>query len=200
MMPANDSTADIAAYLLIASFRYTSFFEMMLRGVSAEGHYDGKASPVGHNGFFLQKLESSRYNIIGTMAMAAADNPAGRALGIIGMGQVGFAAAKRAVILGMRIHYHGRKRKPEAIEDSLGGARFHAELKTMLEVVDCVLLACPYNAATHHILGKEAFSMMKRGMRVVNVGRGKCIDESALAVAIEDGIVAGAGLDVFYDE
>jgi lactate dehydrogenase-like 2-hydroxyacid dehydrogenase len=199
-MLANDSTADIAAYLLIASFRYTSFFEMMLRGVSAEGHYDGNALSVGHNGFFLQKLESSQYNIIGTMAMAAADNPAGRALGIIGMGQVGFAAAKRAVSLGMRIHYHGRSRKPEAIEDSLGGTRFHAELKTMLEVVDCVLLACPYNAATHHILGKEAFSMMKRGMRVVNVGRGKCIDESALAAAIEDGIVAGCGLDVFYDE
>jgi lactate dehydrogenase-like 2-hydroxyacid dehydrogenase len=172
----------------------------MLRGVASERHYNGKNPSTGHNGFFLQKLESSHYNIIGTMAMAASDNPAGRILGVIGMGQVGLAAGKRAVALGMRIHYHGRSRKAAAIEDLLGGATFHTELKTMLEIADCVLLACPYNTTTHHILDKDAFAVMKRGVRIVNVGRGKCMDEGALAEAIELGIVAGAGLDVFYDE
>jgi len=121
-------------------------------------------------------------------------------LGVIGMGQVGLAAGKRAVALGMRIHYHGRSRKAAAIEDLLGGATFHTELKTMLEIADCVLLACPYNTTTHHILDKDAFAVMKRGVRIVNVGRGKCMDEGALAEAIDLGIVAGAGLDVFYDE
>lgn len=199
-LSADDSTADIAAYLLIGAFRYTSYFERMLRGISAEGHYRGNPQTVGHSEFFLKKLESSKYNSTGNAAMAAADNPAGKLLGIIGMGNVGLACAKRGVALGMTIHYFGRSRKSPQIEALLGGATFHTELNKMLQVVDCVLLACPYSSATHHILGKEAFSVMKRGMRVVNVGRGRCIDEAALAEALEDGTVSGVGLDVFYNE
>ena len=89
------------------------------------------------------------------------------------------------------------------MEESLGApgpVTYHENLESMLKVSDCVLLACPHTPETHHILNKGTFKVMKRGARVINVGRGKCIDEEALADAIDDGIVAGAGLDVYHDE
>ena len=100
----------------------------------------------------------------------------------------------------MKIHYYSRTRKPVAVEDMLNGAVYHGDLGSMLKVADCVLIACPYSAATHHIMDKQAFSSMKRGCRLVNVARGKCVDEEALAEAIGEGVIVGAGLDVFHDE
>lgn len=204
MMAANDSTADIAVYLIIAAFRYTSFFERALRDLSDEGHYEDpkKAIAGSHNPFFLQSQEGSERSTIGREAFHAAQNPAGRVLGVVGLGEVGLASAKRAVALGMKIHYHSRKRKSAAVEELLGegGATFHADVLEMLPLVDCVLVACPYGPGTHHIIGKEAFKVMKKGTRVVNVARGKCVDEEALVEALEEGTVAGVGLDVFHDE
>ncbi|KKZ63883.1 hypothetical protein EMCG_01836 [[Emmonsia] crescens] len=74
-------------------------------------------------------------------------------------------------------------------EESLGGAIYHSTLKEVLIVADCVVLACPHTLETYHILNQETFKIMKKGVRVVNIGRGKGIDENALADAIEDGTV-----------
>lgn len=134
-------------------------------------------------------------------AAKSAHNPRGRVLGIVGMGAVGSAVARRALAVGMEIHYFSRTRKDGAFErGELGGAVYHADVGSLLRVADCVLLACPHTPETHHLLDAEAFGMMKRGVRVVNIARGKCIDEDALVDAIDDGIVAGSGLDVYHDE
>jgi lactate dehydrogenase-like 2-hydroxyacid dehydrogenase len=70
----------------------------------------------------------------------------------------------------------------------------------LLKVADCVLIACPHTPQTHHLLNAETFKLMKKGSRVVNIARGKCIDEEALADALEEGIISSAGLDVFHEE
>jgi lactate dehydrogenase-like 2-hydroxyacid dehydrogenase len=174
---ANDSTADIALFLIIAVFRYTSFCEQQTRA-----------------------LKSADYFAVERQAVDVSYNPRNHILGVIGLGEIGYAAAARARALGMVVHYFGRSRKSPAIEASLGGAVYHAELGSLLKVADCVLLACPHTPATHHLLNREAFKIMKKGARVVNVGRGKCIDEEALVEALEDETLAGVGLDVFHEE
>lgn len=174
---ADASTADTALFLIIAAFRYTSFCENVLR-------------TTRRGDFFSVERE----------AVDVARNPGGHVLGIVGLGQIGRAVAERARAIGMRIHYYGRRRKGEDVERALGGAVYHGDLEGMLKVADCVLLACPHTAETHHLLNRETFAVMKRGVRVVNIGRGKCVDEEALADAIDEGIVAGAGLDVYHDE
>ncbi|KAL2014068.1 hypothetical protein VTN00DRAFT_1593 [Thermoascus crustaceus] len=172
---ATDATADIALFLIIATFRYTSFCEQKLRS-----------------------LRSADYFTVEDTCNISHD-PRGHILGVVGLGEIGAASASRAVALGMSIHYFNRRRRPE-VEQSLGGAVYHADLESLLKVSDCVLLACPYSAQTHHLLNHETSKLMKKGSRVVNIGRGKCIDEEALADAIDQGIISSAGLDVFHDE
>ncbi|EGE04542.1 D-mandelate dehydrogenase [Trichophyton equinum CBS 127.97] len=175
---ANDSTADLALFLLLACFRRTSFCEHTVRSLRRGNFYD----------------------IEGAVA-ATAQNPRGRLLGIVGLGEIGQAVAERAQrALGMAIHYFGRRRKSAAVEQRLGGAVYHARLESLLAVADCVVLACPHTEETHHLLNARTFALMKKGVRVVNVGRGKCVDEEALADALEAGIVSAAGLDVYEEE
>ncbi|KAL1959414.1 hypothetical protein VTO42DRAFT_2217 [Malbranchea cinnamomea] len=174
---ADDSTADTGLYLIISAFRHTTLCEHRLR-------------TLRKGDFFSVEKE----------AVEISRNPRGHILGIVGLGQIGRAVAARALAIGMKIHYFGRRRKSAELEAALGGAVFHEALDSMLKVADCVLLACPHTPETHHILDHNAFHSMKRGVRIVNIGRGKCIDEEALADAIDAGIVAGAGLDVYHDE
>ncbi|EFR01363.1 D-3-phosphoglycerate dehydrogenase 2 [Nannizzia gypsea CBS 118893] len=174
---ANDSTADLALFLIIACFRHTTVCERTVHTLRRGNFYD---------------IEEQVGNV--------AQNPRGKVLGIVGLGEIGAAAATRAMALGMKIHYFGRRRKSEDVERALGGAVYHGELASLLGEADCVLLACPHSEETHHLLNARTFGMMKRGARVVNVGRGKCVDEEALADAIEAGIVSAAGLDVYEEE
>ncbi|KAM5458267.1 putative glyoxylate reductase [Microsporum audouinii] len=174
---ANDSTADLALFLIIATFRRLSFCEHTVRSLRRGDFYD-----------------------IQDKVVDVAQNPHGKVLGIVGMGEIGQAVATRAIALGMEIHYFGRKRKSEELESRLGGAVYHSELGSLLGVADCLLLACPLTPETHHLLNSKTFGMMKRGVRVINVGRGKCVDEEALADALDEGIVSAAGLDVYQEE
>lgn len=174
---ANDSTADTALFLIIAAFRHTSFCEHTLR-TARKGDY-----------FAVEK-----------QVVEISHNPRDKVLGIVGMGQVGVATAVRARALGMKIHYYGRRRKSAAVEREAGDAVYHPTLESMLRVADCVLLACPHSPETHHLLNRETFKLVKKGVRVINVARGKCIDEEALADALDEGIVASVGLDVYHDE
>ncbi len=123
----------------------------------------------------------------------------GKALGIIGMGRVGEAIARRAKAFGLSIHYHNRRPINPHIEDELG-ARHWPDLDAMLAHVDIVSINCPSTPQTFHLLSRERIALMKPDAYVVNVSRGEIIDEEALADAIVEGRIAGAGLDVFEKE
>jgi glyoxylate reductase len=123
----------------------------------------------------------------------------GKALGVIGLGRVGEAIARRAKAFGLSIHYHNRRPINPHIEDELG-ARFWPDLDAMLACVDIVSVNCPSTPETYHLLSRARLALMKPDAYVVNISRGEIIDEEALADAIVAGRLAGAGLDVFEKE
>ncbi len=124
---------------------------------------------------------------------------AGKRLGIIGMGRIGQAVAKRARAFGLQIHYHNRKPVSPRIEELLS-ATYWESLDQMLARMDIVSVNCPHTPATFHLLNARRIDLMKPDSFIVNTARGEVIDEAALARAIESGKIAGAGLDVFERE
>jgi glyoxylate reductase len=122
-----------------------------------------------------------------------------KALAIVGMGRIGLGVAARARACGMRIHYHNRSRVPEAQERALG-ATFWSDLDAMIASADVVSLCCPYSAETHHLVDGRRLSLMKRDAFLINTARGSIVDEEALIAALENGAIAGAGLDVYPNE
>ena len=123
----------------------------------------------------------------------------GKRLGIIGMGRIGQAVARRAKAFGMSIHYHNRRRLPSEIEDGLE-ATYWDSLDQMLARMDVVSIHCPHTPATYHLLSARRLKLMKPDAYVVNTARGEVIDENALIRQLEAGELAGAGLDVFENE
>ncbi|MGE4373346.1 MAG: 2-hydroxyacid dehydrogenase [Xanthobacter sp.] len=123
----------------------------------------------------------------------------GKRLGIIGMGRIGQAVARRAKAFGLQIHYHNRHRLPHAVEETLD-ATYWESLDQMLARMDIVSINCPHTPATFHLLSARRLKLLKPEAFVVNTARGEVIDESALARLIESGDIAGAGLDVFEQE
>jgi glyoxylate reductase len=122
----------------------------------------------------------------------------GKTLGIIGMGRIGRAVAKRAQGFGIRTIYHNRHRLPESIEAELG-ARF-VELDVLFTQSDIVSINCPHTAETHHLVDAYRLSQMRSDAYLVNTSRGEVLDENALIEALESGRIAGAGLDVYVNE
>lgn len=123
----------------------------------------------------------------------------GKSLGIIGMGRIGQAVARRAHAFGLSVHYHNRHRVPKGIEDSLC-ARYWDDLDEMLRTVDIVSVNCPLTPQTHHLINAERLALMGQSSYIVNTSRGEVIDEAALAQALSQGQIAGAGLDVYEHE
>jgi glyoxylate reductase len=123
----------------------------------------------------------------------------GKRLGIIGMGRIGQAVARRAKAFGLQIHYHNRKRLPEALEQELD-ATYWDSLDQMLMRMDIVSVNCPHTPATFHLLSARRLKLLKPHAYLVNTARGEVIDENELARLIEAGAIAGAGLDVFEHE
>ncbi len=125
----------------------------------------------------------------------------GKTLGIVGMGQIGAAMARRAVAFGMDIVYSDEHEAPaELLAGMPSGAVRRMSFDELLRVSDVVSLHCPYLPSTHHLMGAEQFAAMKRTAYVVNSARGPIIDEAALVAALQAGQIAGAGLDVFEQE
>ena len=122
----------------------------------------------------------------------------GKTLGVVGLGKIGLATARRARAFGMEIAYAGRRRAPAEIETELA-ARF-LPLEELLAQADVVSLHCPLSAETHHLIDAEALGRMKPSAYLVNTTRGPVVDEAALAEALRAGTIAGAGLDVFERE
>ncbi len=123
----------------------------------------------------------------------------GMRLGIIGMGRIGSALARRAKAFGMQIHYHNRKPVLPAVEAGLE-ATYWESLDQMLARVDVVSVNCPHTPATYHLLSARRLKLLKRDAILVNTARGVIIDEEALLRQLDAGALFGAGLDVFEHE
>jgi glyoxylate reductase len=123
----------------------------------------------------------------------------GKRLGIVGMGRVGQAVAKRAKAFGLQIHYHNRRRVAPEVEKALE-ATYWDSLDQMLARMDIISINCPHTPATYHLLSARRLALLKPSAYVVNTARGEVIDENALARMIENNELAGAGLDVFEHE
>ncbi|MEQ9638533.1 MAG: D-glycerate dehydrogenase [Alphaproteobacteria bacterium] len=123
----------------------------------------------------------------------------GKRLGIIGMGRIGTAVARRARACGMSIHYHNRNRVHEDTEAELE-ATFWESLDQMLAHMDIISVNCPHTPATYHLLSARRLSRLQNHAYIVNTSRGVVIDENALTQMLLKGDLAGAGLDVFEHE
>jgi len=123
----------------------------------------------------------------------------GKRLGIVGMGRIGQAVAKRARAFGMSIHYHNRHRVHEEVENALE-ATYWESLDQMLARVDVVSINCPHTPATYHLLSARRLKHLQPHTIVVNASRGEVVDENALTRMLAKGEIAGAGLDVFENE
>jgi glyoxylate reductase len=123
----------------------------------------------------------------------------GKRLGIIGMGRIGQAVARRAKAFGLQIHYHNRRRLGEETEQALE-ATYWDSLDQMLARMDILSINCPHTPATYHLLSARRLKLLKPDCYIVNTARGEVIDENELARLIEQGAIAGAGLDVFEHE
>ncbi|WP_292898555.1 2-hydroxyacid dehydrogenase [Nitratireductor sp.] len=123
----------------------------------------------------------------------------GKRLGIVGMGRVGTAVARRAKAFGLSIHYHNRQRVAPSIEDELE-ATYWDSLDQMLARMDIISVNCPSTPATFHLLSARRLELMQPRAYLVNTARGDVVDEDALIRLIEEGKLAGAGLDVFEHE
>jgi gluconate 2-dehydrogenase len=123
----------------------------------------------------------------------------GATLGILGMGRIGQAIARRGALgFGMKVIYHNRSRLPAGQEAPLG-ARW-VDKATLLREADHLVLVLPYSAESHHAIGAAELAQMKPGATLTNVARGGIVDDAALAQALRDGRIAAAGLDVFEGE
>ncbi len=122
----------------------------------------------------------------------------GKTLGVIGLGGIGQATARRARAFGMEITYSSRSACAPEVAEELSAQRL--DLDEMLATADVVSIHCPYSDATHHLIGAEQLALMKHTAYLVNTARGPIVDEAALADALAHDRIAGAGLDVFEAE
>ncbi|WP_183211636.1 2-hydroxyacid dehydrogenase [Brevundimonas variabilis] len=123
----------------------------------------------------------------------------GKRLGIVGMGRIGQALARRARAFGLQVHYHNRKPVSPRIEEELG-ATYWDDLDQMLARMDIVSLNCPATRETHHLLSAERLARMPSHAILINTARGELIDEAALSDVVARRMLSGVGLDVFENE
>lgn len=163
-----DATADIAMSLILMSTRRLAEGERVIRA--------------------QQSWQWGMFYMLGTSIQ-------GRQLGIVGMGQIGAALARRATAFGMTIAYSNRSSVAPELAAELGCVRM--DMDELLATSDVVSLHCPYSPATHHLIGAAQLTAMRPDAYLINTARGPVVDEAALAAALATGQIAGAGLDVF---
>lgn len=132
------------------------------------------------------------------MKMVRVHEVRGKTLGIVGLGEIGTETARRANALGMNVLYSSRTRRSKAFEERYDVT--YKELRDLLETSDHVLLAVPHTPATEHMIGPEELALIGPEGYLVNVCRGRVVDEAALVEALREGTIAGAALDVFSEE
>lgn len=140
-----------------------------------------------------------RWNKTGIYDMFVGPDVHGATLGILGMGRIGQAIARRGALgFGMKVVYHNRTRLPTEVEAGLG-ARYVSK-NELLALSDHLMLVVPYSASSHHAIGAAELARMKTTATLTNIARGGIVDDAALAQALRDGQIAAAGLDVFEGE
>ena len=123
----------------------------------------------------------------------------GKALGIVGMGRIGQAVARRARAFGLSIHYHNRLRLPKVVEAELQ-AQWHPNLDEMLGAIDILTMHTPLNADSANLIDARRIALLRPHVYLINASRGGIVDEDAMIAALEAGRLAGAGLDVWTHE
>ncbi len=164
-----DDTADMTMALILAVLRRIPEGLAMMQ----DGGWDGW-SPTAHLG----------------------GRVTGRRLGILGMGRIGQAVARRASVFGMQIHYHNRHRLRSEIEEELG-ATYWESLDQMVARMDVLSINCPHTPSTFHLMNARRLKLMKQDAVIVNTSRGEVVDANALTRMLRAGEIAGAGLDVY---
>jgi len=167
----NETTADLAFALIMAAGRRITESERWLRA----GHWQGWRVDQ----FLGQDIHEAT-------------------LGIVGMGRIGQAIARRGRGFDMTILYNNRSRVPPEVEAALGARR--VDLHDLLRASDFVCLVLPYTRDTHHLIGERELALMKPTAVLVNIARGGIVDDAALVAALKSRRIAGAGLDVFEGE
>ena len=153
------------------------------------------ARRISESEHFLRKGHWSRWSY----DLFAGSEIHGSTLGIVGMGRIGQAIARRGALgFGMQVVYHNRSRLSAELEDQCR-ARYVGKSE-LLQCADHVLLVLPYSAESHHTIGESELAQMKPTATLVNIARGGIVDDAALAEALRDGRIAAAGLDVFEGE
>ena len=171
--PVIEPTAELAFALMHDVARRTAEFDRKLR--------QGVAEPFG----VMNNLSHSLY---------------GKTLGIIGMGRIGQALARRAAASGMRIIYHNRRPLDDEVLRQLGYEASYVSREELLKIADFVSLNLPYTHEVKHLIGAAELKMMKRSAYLINTARGAHVDEQALVKALKEGEIAGAAMDVYEHE
>ena len=172
---STEAVADMALFHIISVFRQMAWSQLAAR--SGDPH----------------EFQNAHLN-----APVVSHNPRGHTLGIVGLGNIGYAIAKKAYLaFGMHIAYNDVVRKSRS-QEQMVEADFYDELGDMLAVSDCVLIATPFAGKT--LITASTLAKFKRGSRLVNIARGSLVDEEALADAIDSGHVSAAGMDVHAHE
>ncbi|KAI7462373.1 glyoxylate/hydroxypyruvate reductase [Hortaea werneckii] len=170
-----ESVADSAIWLILSTFRAFS-----------------------NSGMAARSLDPQQFKDVNNNVARFTRNPRGHSLGIVGLGKIGFSIAEKArQSFGMDILYNDIRQLPASVEKQVD-AKFYSKLDDMLAVADCVLVATPFGGEA--VLNAEKISKMKQGSRLINIARGKLIDEEALIKALESGQLKAAGMDVHFNE
>jgi lactate dehydrogenase-like 2-hydroxyacid dehydrogenase len=172
---SSDSVADSALFLIISTFRNFAWSQIAARSGNPDELFNAhKNSPT------------------------TAINPAGRILGIVGLGNIGYRIAQKAHLgLNMKIAYHDLFRKTKSVEEAVG-ATFYDTLDEMLGVADCIIIATPFSGK--QLFTAEKFKKFKRGSRLINIARGPLVNEADLVEALKSGQLSACGLDVYENE
>ena len=167
-----EDTADMTMALILAVARRVSEGERLIRSGKWVGW--GPMSMLGHRIY-------------------------GKRIGVIGMGRIGTAVARRARGFGLSVHYHNRRRVHPSTEKELE-ATYWESLDQMLSRMDIISVNCPHTPATYHLLSARRLKLLQKHAYVINTSRGEVVDENALTRMLEKNELAGAGLDVFEHE
>ena len=167
-----EATVDIATLLLLSVTRNAFLMETMLR----QGEWKG-------------------FSLTENLGVGVR----GKTLGLVGMGRIGSAVARRAKSFGLNINYHNRNRVAESIEKELN-ATYWASLDQMLSSMDIISLNCPHTPATYHLLSPRRLKLIKRDAYIVNTSRGEVLHQDTLIELLQEKKIMGAGLDVFEKE